>query len=318
MDRALRLSRAGKILILQPELLSQQHRGFLIGTYYLLQGSRTYLNIVDGDARGMYWYPEYGFDLGAPLAGPGATMAAYDSADGVVDQVYRRDFTAGRVVVNGADAPRVITTGPGQWQRCTGAGGGSVAEADIGPQGSYVGGSPHADRLLAPSLLPRRSGNPDPGPHPADPNSHPTPTPTPRRPPPPRRPHPHADPNSDPATATTDPSWPRESPGNRYPCVSDTERLRRFGRQPRVAPRPRSGGSALETAAASGTGSAPTRPRTAKSCGFRWVLGTTGNSSERSSVTASVARSRLLLRESSLLANCSPRPGHPGSPATGR
>ncbi len=144
MDRALTLSRAGKALILQPGLLGGlggNHRGFLIGSYYLLKGQRTYLNIVDGGAVGMYWYPEYDLNLGTPLSTTAASMRDYDLADGTLDQVYRRDFSDGRVYVNGADVSRTIDLGSGTYTRVRGTGGGTVDAADLAVDGSYVGGS---------------------------------------------------------------------------------------------------------------------------------------------------------------------------------
>lgn len=144
MDRALALSRAGKVIILQPDLIggtTGEHRGFLIGTYYLLAGERTYLNITDGDACGMYWFPEYGLRLGAPLEPPAASMRHYDLADGVRDQVYRRDYAAGRVIVNGADVSRTVDLGSAGFQRVRGSGGGAVREEQITAAGAYVGGA---------------------------------------------------------------------------------------------------------------------------------------------------------------------------------
>lgn len=140
MDRALALSAQGKLLILQTEQIDDRHRKFLVGTYYLLQGRRTYLNIVEGDSLGMFWWPEYGLDLGEPL-GPVGTMAAYDAADGVADQVYRRDFARGVVMVNGADVPRTVAVPAGAWRRVSGTGGGAVRDADIAPDGAYAGGT---------------------------------------------------------------------------------------------------------------------------------------------------------------------------------
>jgi hypothetical protein len=144
MNRVLPLSRAGKAMIMQPGLLgglSGTHRGFIVGTYFLLKGDRTYLNIVDGDSRGMYWYPEYGIDLGAPITATAATMRDYDLADGVVDQVYRRDFAGGRVIVNGADVTRTVHPGVGEFVRVVGTGGGAVAAGHVAADGSYAGGS---------------------------------------------------------------------------------------------------------------------------------------------------------------------------------
>jgi len=144
MDRALALTRSGKVIIVQPDLIggtTGEHRGFLTGTYFLLAGDHTYLNITNGDAGGMYWFPEYGLDLGAPLTPPATGMSEYDLADGVRDQVYRRDFSAGRIIVNGADVYRTVDLGDSVFTRVRGTGGGAVTEAQITAGGAYTGGA---------------------------------------------------------------------------------------------------------------------------------------------------------------------------------
>lgn len=103
MNRTLPLTQS-RVAIVQTNLIdgiAGRHRGFLVGTYFLLQGERTYLNILeDRDVNGMTWYPEYDINLGAPLGPVANAMQTYDLADGVDDAVYRRDFTNGRVIVN--------------------------------------------------------------------------------------------------------------------------------------------------------------------------------------------------------------------------
>ena len=113
MDRALRLSAAANCSSCRPNA-SGPTSTVPGGRYFLLQGQRTYLNVINGDSRGMYWWPEYGIDLGEPLTGV-ATMATYDANDGSFDGVYRRDFTRGAVIVNGADEARTVTLPAGQW-----------------------------------------------------------------------------------------------------------------------------------------------------------------------------------------------------------
>lgn len=152
MERALALSAAGKLLILQTEQIDDRHRAFLLASYYLLQGRRTYLNVISGDSRGMYWWPEYSLDLGEPLAAVGP-LAAYDAADGAVDQVYRRDFSRGSVIVNGADAARTVAPPAGSWLRVHGSGGGPVTSADVGGDGSYVGGGLTKKPVVGPLQL---------------------------------------------------------------------------------------------------------------------------------------------------------------------
>ena len=71
MNRALPLSDAGKVVIMEPYLttsatsaLGLQERGFYLGTYLLLKGDQTYLNeLMDSDTSGVAYMPEYGIDL---------------------------------------------------------------------------------------------------------------------------------------------------------------------------------------------------------------------------------------------------------------
>lgn len=142
MNRTLPLAQS-KVAIVQTNLidgLAGRHRGFLVGTYFLLQGDRTYLNMLeDRDVNGMTWYPEYDINLGAPLAPVANAMQTYDLADGVDDAVYRRDFANGRVIVNGSNAVRDVALN-GSFIRLVGSGGGALDEADVNASGQYVGG----------------------------------------------------------------------------------------------------------------------------------------------------------------------------------
>jgi hypothetical protein len=142
MNRTLPLTQS-KVTIVQTNLidgLAGRHRGFLVGTYFLLQGDRTYLNMLeDRDVNGMAWYPEYEINLGAPLAPVADTMQNYDLVDGVDDAVYRRDFANGRVIVNGSNAVRDVVLN-GSFIRLVGSGGGALDEADVNSSGQYVGG----------------------------------------------------------------------------------------------------------------------------------------------------------------------------------
>ncbi|MFM7071034.1 MAG: Calx-beta domain-containing protein, partial [Planctomycetota bacterium] len=142
MNRTLPLTQS-RVAIVQTNLIdgiAGRHRGFLVGTYFLLQGERTYLNILeDRDVNGMTWYPEYDINLGAPLGPVANAMQTYDLADGADDAVYRRDFTNGRVIVNGSNAIRDVAL-CGSFLRLVGVGGGALDEADVNTAGQYVGG----------------------------------------------------------------------------------------------------------------------------------------------------------------------------------
>jgi hypothetical protein len=142
MNRALPMSAAGKILILQPSLLGppdsavgQLQRGFDLGTYLLLKGEHTYLNILGGhSSTGAYYFPEYALDLGAAL-----TPVATDVSEYLWDGVYRRDFENGLVLVNPTNSTVNLDLGQ-TYLRVTGSGGGGLSEASLDDSGNYVGG----------------------------------------------------------------------------------------------------------------------------------------------------------------------------------
>lgn len=194
MNRALPLSAAGKVLIMQPYLAGapgtttgQLHREFLLGTYLLLKGDHTYLNMMaPGGGVAAEWFPEYSLDLG-PAVTPLATNVAQYQWNGV----YRRDFQKGIVLVN--PGPNTVTVDLGQtYQSMTGNGGGVLTDASLDAAGNYVGGSltatPVRQVTLAPGqaaiLLYAAPAGGTPG-APSSPGQHPAPSPTDGRP----RPH---------------------------------------------------------------------------------------------------------------------------------
>jgi hypothetical protein len=143
MNRALQLSDAGKILIMQPTLpdapdtaAGQLEGEFLIGTYLLLQGDHTYLNMVTG-ANGVnaFYYPEYQINLG-----PAVTPLASDVSQYLWNGVYRRDFQNGMVLVNPGTTTITVNL-PGTYQQVHATGGGVLTDADLNAQGQYVGGT---------------------------------------------------------------------------------------------------------------------------------------------------------------------------------
>lgn len=135
MNRALRLITQGKIVIGQSYALGAQERLFALGSYLLIKGSRTYLNLeLDLDPE---WWAEYDLPLGAPTTPAGAGLAnLYD----VANQVSRRDFSNGRVLVNptspsdGTGVTRTVNLG-GTFYRAQTSGGGAVPPSGI-PSGS--------------------------------------------------------------------------------------------------------------------------------------------------------------------------------------
>ncbi|MFN7940986.1 MAG: putative glycoside hydrolase [Thermoanaerobaculia bacterium] len=133
LNRVLPLAAAGRILIGQtyPAAASVAERMFVLGTFYLIQGSHTYLNLDTGlDPE---WFPEYRIVLGKPLDPLPADVAAYfDAGQGV----YVRHFDHGLVVVNPGTTTRLVALG-GTWQRITPSGGGAVP-ADGSEPGSLA------------------------------------------------------------------------------------------------------------------------------------------------------------------------------------
>lgn len=95
MNRVLAWIALDKALIGQTYVYGDQERMFALGSYLLVKGSRTYLNIeLDLMPE---WYPEYDIPIGAPIEYAGTDVdKLYDAANGV----YRRDFDNGFVLVN--------------------------------------------------------------------------------------------------------------------------------------------------------------------------------------------------------------------------
>ncbi|MBI4674061.1 MAG: hypothetical protein HY741_20645 [Chloroflexi bacterium] len=121
-NRALALINANKIVIAQtyPNANDVDERMFILGTYLLVKGTRTYVNLDTGLAP--EWFPEYALDLGSPMQTfPVSINALYD-ADA---QVYRRLYQNGRVLVNPSDATRNVNLGA-TYYRATPQGGGDV------------------------------------------------------------------------------------------------------------------------------------------------------------------------------------------------
>ena len=95
MNRTLAAVGLSQALLLQTTATGSQERMFALGSYLLVKGGRTYLNIELDLAP--EWWPEYDIAIGAPTESAGADIATlYDAAN----QVYRRDFEDGFVLVN--------------------------------------------------------------------------------------------------------------------------------------------------------------------------------------------------------------------------
>jgi putative glycosyl hydrolase-like family 15 (GHL15) protein len=104
MNRALGLARRGKVLIGQSYLSASDRRArdFVLGSYLLIKGSHTFVNMDIGSVP--QWFPEYEVDLGPALVPPPASVGSLRVAGGV----YVRRYARGLVAVNPEDRPGVL------------------------------------------------------------------------------------------------------------------------------------------------------------------------------------------------------------------
>jgi hypothetical protein len=140
MNRGLNLTHNGKIVIMQPypsadpsTAAGQQQVDFFVGTYLLLKGNQSYLNIDYGG--GVQYYPQYQLNLGAPTTATPGSVSSY-----LWNGVYRRDFQNGFVLVNPGSTSYTLNLG-GTFQQMHGHGGGTMSDAQIDANGNYTGGS---------------------------------------------------------------------------------------------------------------------------------------------------------------------------------
>jgi hypothetical protein len=107
MNRVLGLVRRGKVILAQSYLgpRDMTARGFVLGSYLLVKGSRTFLNMWIGQEP--QWFPEYGVDLGRALAPPPRTIGALRVDGGLYERTYER----GGAAVNPGGRARTIFFG---------------------------------------------------------------------------------------------------------------------------------------------------------------------------------------------------------------
>jgi hypothetical protein len=140
MNQGLNLTDNGKIVIMQPypsadpsTPAGQQQVNFFLGTYLLLKGDETYLNIDYGG--GVQYYPQYELNLGAAVSPLQSNVSGY-----LWNGVYRRDFQNGFVLVNPGTTTYTLNLG-GNYRLVQGTGGGTMTDADVDANGNYVGAS---------------------------------------------------------------------------------------------------------------------------------------------------------------------------------
>ena len=131
MNRALELTRAGKLIIVESYPANVRDRLFLFASYLLIKGRRTFINAGGG---GVFYFPEYTIDLGPPLDDLPADVARY-----AWQGVYKREFRDAVVIVNPSDA-EVLVQLPRTFSLATPIGGGATDDSHIDRLGNYVGG----------------------------------------------------------------------------------------------------------------------------------------------------------------------------------
>jgi hypothetical protein len=142
MNRAISLASADKVLIMQPSLwdtpdsaTGQLQREYLVGTYLLLQGDYTFLNIISPDqGSSTSYFPEYDVALGSPLSALPTNVSKYQW-----NGVYRRDFQNGIVLVNPGTDDITVNLGA-DYKLVTGSGGGALDDKSLDSLGHYIGG----------------------------------------------------------------------------------------------------------------------------------------------------------------------------------
>jgi hypothetical protein len=135
MNRVLAATARGQAIIGQSYALGARERMFALGSYLLVRGPRTYLNLEMDYAP--EWWPEYDLPVGRAMeAAPGSIDALYDAPAGI----YRRVFDTGLVLVNptspwdGTAVTRTVSLGTTYYLAET-SGGGEVPESGV-PTGS--------------------------------------------------------------------------------------------------------------------------------------------------------------------------------------
>jgi hypothetical protein len=140
MNRGLNFSGNGKTVIMQSypsaspsTAAGQQQVDFLLGTYLLLKGNETYLNIDYGS--GAQYFPEYQLNLGTATTPLPNSVSSY-----LWNGVYRRNFQNGFVLVNPGSTTYTLNLG-GTYQQVIAGGGGTLSDSQIDANGNYIGGS---------------------------------------------------------------------------------------------------------------------------------------------------------------------------------
>jgi hypothetical protein len=128
MDRILHMVALDKIVLLQQYVNGNnvEDRMFLLGSYLLVKGNYTYLNLEFSPTP--EWFPEYDIPVGAPVGGiPRSISSLWRSGWGV----YTRMYTNGLVLVNPSDKVQEITLEKTYYQAFPYGGGIVPVDGDI-------------------------------------------------------------------------------------------------------------------------------------------------------------------------------------------
>ena len=120
-------------------------RLFLLASYLLIKGERTFINSA---GAGVNYYPEYALPIG-----PARDRLPDDVARYAWNGVYKREFEHAIVVIN-PHAEGASLTFPGSFRLVIPAGGGATGDAEIDAQGQYIGGSLTYQDVTALTLAP--------------------------------------------------------------------------------------------------------------------------------------------------------------------
>jgi len=135
MNRILPLARADKALIAQtyPNPNDVQERLFVLGSYLLIKGAHTYINLDTGlDPE---WFPEYAIVLGEPIDPLPVNISSYLNP---LWDIYIRNYMGGLVLLNPTASARTIRFGT-TYYRVVPSGGGRVPDDGSAPGSlSYV------------------------------------------------------------------------------------------------------------------------------------------------------------------------------------
>jgi hypothetical protein len=131
MNRALSLVNAGKIVIGQtyPNGSDANERLFVLGTYLLIKGHHTYVNL-DSYGLAIQWQPEYGINLGAPVDPVPANISTLLNASW---NLYVRHYANGMVLVNPSPADNGALALGGTFYQALPTTGGPVPSSGMPP-----------------------------------------------------------------------------------------------------------------------------------------------------------------------------------------